>query len=94
LAKSKRAAMNNIVEKTPKEYANELFSRAYILLFNSDTDKGDEILVSLLAKNTAIMNVQHAKEILNLLYGINCEFGEIVQMLKYLDETIKEIEIL
>ena len=83
--------MNNIVEKTPKEYANELFSRAYILLFNSDTDKGDEILVSLLAKNTAIMNVQHAKEI---LYGINCEFGEIVQMLKYLDETIKEIEIL
>jgi hypothetical protein len=90
LAKSKRAAMNNVVEKTPKEYANELFSRAYTLLFNTDTE--DEILVSLLAKNTAIMDVQNTKEILNLLNMYNDE--EVVQIFRYLDETIKEIEIL
>ena len=86
--------MNNIVEKTPKEYANELFSRAYILLFNSDTDKGDEILISLLAKNVAIMNVKDTKEAIDSLYDVNCDFGDIKQIFKYLDETIKEIEII
>lgn len=86
--------MNNIVEKTPKEYANELFSRAYILLFNSDTDKGDEILISLLAKNVAIMNVKDTKEAINSFYDVNCDFGDIEQIFKYLDETIKEIEII
>lgn len=85
--------MNEYI-KTPKEYANELFSRAYIILFDSDTDKRDEVLVSLLSKKLAIMNVQDTKAMIDFLYDTDCDFGEIMEIHKYLDETIKEIEIL
>lgn len=43
--------------KTPKEQAEEIFNGFYVILFDSDSDKGEEILVSILAKKCAIKAV-------------------------------------
>ena len=44
---------------TPAENkAREIFNRHYMVLFDSDSDKGEEIQVSLLAKKCAIVTVQ------------------------------------
>lgn len=40
-----------------KNTAQELFSDAYFILFDSDTDKGDEVLVSMLSQKLAIKTV-------------------------------------
>lgn len=42
---------------TPKEKANDIFNQHYMVLFDSDSDKGEEILISLLAKKCAIVTV-------------------------------------
>jgi hypothetical protein len=40
-----------------KEKANELFNKFYMILLDSDSDKGEECLVSLLAIKCAILCV-------------------------------------
>jgi hypothetical protein len=42
---------------TPKEKAEELFNKCYMILFDSDSDKGEECLVSILAGKCAILCV-------------------------------------
>ena len=42
---------------TPKEKAHELFTSHYMILFDSDSDKGEEILISLLAIKLALVTV-------------------------------------
>jgi hypothetical protein len=38
----------------PKDKAQEIFNSFYMILFDSESDKGEEILVSMLAKKCAI----------------------------------------
>jgi len=93
MAKSTAAAVVTC-SKSAQEYARELFSEAYITLFDSDTDKGNEILVSLLAKKIAIQNVNSTKELIVFIYESKDEPLELKEILANLNETIKEIEIL
>lgn len=44
-------------KKDVKDTAQDIFTEIYIVLFDSDSDKGEEILVSILAKELAIKNV-------------------------------------
>jgi len=54
---------------TPAENkAREIFNRHYMVLFDSDSDKGEEIQVSLLAKKCAIVTVNY------LIWAVNQEF--------------------
>lgn len=41
-----------------KETAQELFNQHYFILFDSESDKGQEILISLLAKKAAILTAE------------------------------------
>ena len=45
---------------TPKEKAIELFNQHYMVLFDSESDKGEEVLVSILAIKSALVT---AKEV-------------------------------
>lgn len=45
---------------TPQEKANELFNRFYQVIFCSDTDKGEECTVSLLAIECAKVCVEES----------------------------------
>jgi hypothetical protein len=42
---------------TPKEKSEELFNGFYMILLDSDSDKGEEVLVSILAGKCAILCV-------------------------------------
>jgi len=42
---------------TPKEKANELFSRYYVMLLKTDSDISEEITISLLSKQCALIAV-------------------------------------
>jgi hypothetical protein len=42
---------------TSKDKAFELFNKHYFVLFDSDSDKGEEILVSLLAVGASLITV-------------------------------------
>jgi hypothetical protein len=39
---------------TAKDKAQEIFNSFYVILFDSESDKGEEVLVSMLAKKCAI----------------------------------------
>jgi hypothetical protein len=41
-----------------KSQAQEIFDSFYVALFDSDSDKGEEVLVSLLARKCALVHVQ------------------------------------
>lgn len=66
---------------TPKEFAEKLYYDNYMILFDSDSDKGEEILISLLSKKLAIkfvdtlinenINILFFKEVKNCLNQIN-----------------------
>lgn len=64
--------------------AKELFNEHYMVLFDSDSDKGEEILVSLLAHKAALIT---AKECLNL-----AERTISHGLINFWNLTIKEIE--
>lgn len=49
-----------------KEKANELFNKFYMILFDSDSDKGEEYLVSLLAGKCAILCVDEILSAIDL----------------------------
>lgn len=53
---------------TSKEKAEELFKSFYMILFDSDSDKGEEILVSLLAQKCAMLSLDQMENIL-IEYG-------------------------
>ena len=60
---------------TPKEKAQEVFNAHYMVLFDSESDKGEEILVSLLAKKCAIITIT---EILKSCPSTGIEFWYLV----------------
>ena len=41
----------------PKQKANEIITKHYFILFDSDSDKGQEALVSSLAKKSALVTI-------------------------------------
>ncbi len=45
---------------TKKEKAEELLSKHYAILFDSDSDKGEEILVFKLAKKSAMVTIEES----------------------------------
>ena len=51
------------MNKTPKEKAKELFNLYYFLIFNAGGELGQEIIVSILAKNCALFAVDEILEI-------------------------------
>ena len=46
------------MNKDYKQIAKEIYVRHYIILFDSESDKGEEVLVSLLANKSAIATVE------------------------------------
>jgi hypothetical protein len=76
---------------TPQEKAQDLIEKHYIALFDSDSDKGEEILVTTLAKKAALITVD---EIENALtdYGRNTdELGDMDTEWRYWDKVRIEI---
>jgi len=72
---------------TPKEKANELFSRYYVMLLKTDSDISEEITISLLSKQCALIAVN---EILSM--GIMSDSGDWRMAKSYWEEVKKEIE--
>jgi hypothetical protein len=48
----------------PSEKAQDLITKHYIVLFDSDSDKGEEILVTTLAKEAALITVDEIEKTL------------------------------
>lgn len=63
---------------TAKKKAQELFDKFYILLFFSDSDKSEEILVSILAKKCAELTVD---EMISLFIN-ECEDTRFLKKVK------------
>jgi hypothetical protein len=47
---------------TPKEKAKQIVAQHYAILFDSDSDKGQEVLVSLLAVKSALVTANYLLE--------------------------------
>jgi hypothetical protein len=47
--------VNDSITLTAKEKAKDIFNNFYFILFDSDSDKGEEILVSSLAQKNALL---------------------------------------
>lgn len=54
-----------------RSQAQEIFDSFYVALFDSDSDKGEEVLVSLLAKKCALVHVQLLLENANYSWNGN-----------------------
>lgn len=69
------------MKKTAKKRADEIFNSHYMVLLDSDSDKGQEILVSLLAKKSALITVE------TILHS-----GLTLTQIKYYEEVKKHLE--
>lgn len=70
-----------------KQKANELFNKFYMTLFDSDSDKGEEILVSILAGKCAILCVDE------IISAIDChDFQTQNKEFEFLNEVKFELE--
>jgi hypothetical protein len=72
---------------TPKEKANELFNHYHNLIQSIGGELGQEILVSILAKQCALFAVLEILEILN----VSLDF-KMNKSIKYWEEVEHEIE--
>ena len=50
---------------TAKQKAEEIFMSHYVILMDSDSDKGEEVIVSVLSKKLAIKTVEYIIEAVN-----------------------------
>ncbi len=66
---------------TAKEKANELFSEFYFILFDSESDKGEEILISLLANKCAL---KHCELLIEMAPNYTIFYTEVRNKLKAL----------
>jgi len=73
---------------TPKEKAEELINSYRIILMNEDTECGNEILCTSIAKQCALIAVDEIIKSHNNLYGVNSE------KTKFYLEVKQEIELL
>lgn len=73
---------------TPKEKAQEIFNSHYMVLFDSESDKGEEILVSLLAKKCAIVTVN---ELQKALHG-DLYSRKLTGAILYYNSVLSELE--
>ena len=73
---------------TNKEKAQEIFNAHYMILFDSESDKGEEILVSLLAKKCAIITVN---ELLKVLHG-DLYSRTLTGSIMYYNSVLSELE--
>ena len=75
---------------TPKEKAKELFYNHYMILFDSDSDKGQEILISLLSIKSAIITVDEIESAL-INYGMSGELQNMDSELRFWDKVKIEL---
>lgn len=73
---------NREIEEALKKEAGEIYNRFYMILFDSDSDKGEEINVSILAKSCALeaVNMMEIEANKNLVGS---------EQFEYLREVIK-----
>ena len=76
---------------TPKEKAKELFDKYYIMFFNTDSELGSEILVSILSKDCSLIAVN---EILNNMMFYEEKFDAVspIHHRYYWEKVKSEIE--
>jgi hypothetical protein len=53
------------INKQAQEFAKKLFNEHYMILFDSDSDKGEEILVSILAIKSALVTLNYIRKTTN-----------------------------
>lgn len=51
---------------TPKQRANDIINKHYFILFDSESDKGEEVLVSSLATKAALITVDEIIKTCNI----------------------------
>ena len=73
---------NREIEEALKKEAGDIYNRFYIILFDSDSDKSEEINVSTLAKSCAV-------EAVNLMESEALKHGFTGTEFDYLREVIK-----
>jgi hypothetical protein len=79
---------------TPKDKAKELVDTYRIMLMNSDTECGEEILCTVIAKYCAVIAVEQMILVLPFT-DTNFTLNEYaINLQKYLDQLKHEIELL
>jgi hypothetical protein len=73
---------------TPKEKAESLVNSYRIILMNEDTECGNEILCTSIAKQSALIAVDEILRSHHNLYGVNSK------QVKFYSEVQQEIELL
>lgn len=73
------------MSKLAKKLADELFTEHYSVLFNSESDKGQECLVSILAIKSAIKSCEFAQK-------FSCDLPAEHACYKLLDKIIIELK--
>ena len=77
---------------TPKEKAASIFNQHYMLLFEADSDISEEVLISILAKKSAMLAVKEVVEQWEVIDTyISDGRGELNQNLKYWYEVREEL---
>lgn len=69
---------------TPKERAHQIINSIYIILFDSDTDKSEEITISILSIELSIQSVKEIKRAI--------KWNDIEPDNRYWDDVIEEIK--
>ena len=77
---------------TPKEKAASIFNQHYVLLLEADSDISAEVLISILAKKSAMLAVKEVVEQWEVIDTyISDGRGELNQNLKYWYEVREEL---
>jgi hypothetical protein len=77
-----------MINMTPQEKANELVNKHRIVLIQSDTDAGEEIICTTIAKQCALVVVDEV--IANIEPSVSMDI--ITARIKYWQEVKEEIE--
>jgi alpha-L-arabinofuranosidase len=77
---------------TPKEKAEALVNSYRIILMNEDTECGNEILCTSIAKQCALIAVDEMQQLIKDLSSCKNRFIYIIDEMNYWIEVKKEIE--
>jgi hypothetical protein len=75
-----------------KKKAQELVHRYRVLLMDDGEDYGEEILVSMLSKQSALVAVDETLNVLNNIYYNNGYYHDAKGLVSYCEQVKKEIE--
>jgi len=80
---------------TPKEKAEELADKFKVVLVLSDTDAGEEIICTTLAKQCALIAVDEIINTLNMdIRDVDVRGNILLDLIDWWQEVKKEIELL